>query len=208
VVYRLIFIVFFSLVTAFWPNPCSAINASLWEDLAVFLVNIDESNTKFAQKSMARYLFCWRENALNELCDDFSKIESSYDDNQQRLTIEVPRNWAGLSQFVSMHMYSDDKKTQTYNFIFQFSDKSLTIEDILTRYGVRLAKVETNKDFHRFIIYGINSDTNIEPNSPLRAFVPIIYKNRFVNLTFTSTDKISVSSLIMSVTILKTSPKR
>lgn len=185
--------------------PCAttgqAMNANLWEREAIWLTLINPKEPKQAQLRMARQIFCQGDERCSALCNSQNTIDSSYSDETNRISIAVPDDWKGLAKFDSMYHEQDQGRLKIFTFILTFALKTLTIDDVLARYGRSYLKIETDENFQRYVMYTLNANSALDANSPLFKFSPI-HRDRIVSLTFTSRDKTTVDSLLVGVAII------
>lgn len=123
--------------------------------------------------------------------DDFNKF---YDSKTKDVTVRVPDSWHDI---VLLKLFT--MKTQRgdlYVVVYSFRKGSITIADVISRYGVSLAKIETNKNLEKEITYALEPYNNkLFSQTPLWRLTPRsdYQGTRFI---FRSKDKLFIDELV------------
>lgn len=182
------------------PTQARALDARDWESNAHAMVNIKTDNPKSEQLSVLRLLFCFGEGIFKDYSECINEVDKYYDDNKNAINFNIQNQWHDIIGYQSQYNNKKGIKAHDYNFQIYFKPRSLSVSDVVGRYGVRGLDSHTNSDFSKTLIYIIKGNEKGITESPISSFIPQD-KKREVAVAFYSSDKVYIDKLIVLVRI-------
>lgn len=184
-------------ITLFLSGPSVfGIDMKDWEgDLKLFLFGAKPEREWLLNVAFAVLRDAFPENIKS--FEDKNYFEQFIKKDSDILTVPIASNWHDLTEFTASFSKKEDINGYLYITEYTFKEKTLTLLDILGRYGYKLAEIKTNTDLSKELNYVLKKDMPSLGIHPLWMMVPL-KPGQITILTFKSKDKVFVDKLFVS----------
>jgi len=201
-------IICFLLIGFFGDSSALAIDTKLWEGAIPFIAMSGKTN-KENLCMVTQILLCEAyigkgKHTDKELIDLSNYFESKYEDKNNVIRLKLTPVWNGITGFTAgISANTSDSKYVKYYFIFNFEKGALTLLDVIGRYGIEYAQVETTSNLTNKITYPLSKyRDDIKKTLFYGTEYPLIdwasYDELYnVYFTFSSIDKVNVDELLV-----------